>query len=170
MSLRTMGGWQILAFYLLAWAVALVSPFFRGRLLLVPGSNLLSAHLLLMAALLTEAALSRDGAPGLGGPLGVAGLLAAASALLRDVWLLVGRGPEGAIDLLEECCARAGIATVREGGRLILKRHGTSVEGNHVLHGVMLVRFVRRRREPEVEQVREAWRRAVGRGRTRETR
>src|SRR5713101_5488974 len=90
-SLRTMDGWQILAFYLLAWAVALVSPFLRKRLLLVPGSNFVSAHLLLMAALLTEAALSRDGTQGLGGPLGVAGLLAAASVFLRDVWLLVGR-------------------------------------------------------------------------------
>jgi len=163
-----MGGWWLLAAYLALWLLLIASPFLRGRILLIPGTHLASAHLLLASSILLDAAIFPSGMTELSVPLALAVFLAILSRFLRDAWLLLGRGGERAPGALEDLCAREGIELARHGGGLVLKRLGAAVRCVGVVPGVHLVLLDRRRREPEVDRIGREWRRTLSRsgGRT----
>jgi len=156
-----MGGWWLLAAYLALWLLLIASPFLRGRILLIPGTHLASAHLLLAASILLDAAIFPSGMRELRVPLALSVFLAILSRVLRDTWLLLGRGGDRALGALEELCAREGIDLARHGGGLVLKRLGTIVRCVGVVPGLHLVLLDRRRREPEVDRIGREWRRIL---------
>jgi len=156
-----MGGWWLLAAYLALWLLLIASPFVRGRILLIPGTHLASAHLLLAASILLDAAIFPSGMREMRVPLALAVFLAVLSRILRDTWLLLGRGGDRAQGVLEDLCAREGIEMARQGGGLVLKRLGTAVRCVGVVPGLRLVLLDRRRREPEVDRIGRKWRRIL---------
>lgn len=158
-----MGGWWLLAIYLALWLLLLASPFLLGRILLIPGTHLASVHLLLAASILLDAAIFPSGMTELPIPLALSVLLTILSRILRDTWLLLGRGGERALAALEDLCARQGIDRARQDGDLVLKRLGTAVRRVPVVPGLGLVRLDRRRREPEVDRIGREWRRILSR-------
>jgi len=158
-----MGGWRLLAACLSLWLLLIASPFLRGRLLLIPGTHLASAHLLLAASILLDAAIFPSGMKDLPFPLALALFLAILSRIFRDGWLLPGRGGERALEVLEDLCAREGIDLARQGGGLVLKRLGTAVRCVRVVPGLHLALLDRRRRGPEMDRIGREWRRALSR-------
>lgn len=152
-----MGGWWLLAVYAGGWLAILFSPFIRGRILLLPGTHLASAHLLLAAAILADAAVAPAGMPRLPVPLAVAVLMAVFARLFRDTWLLLGPGQERALDHLEDLCRKRGIEVTRHDGTLVLKRLGTGARRRGFGSGLGLVLLDRRRREPEVDRLAREW-------------
>ncbi len=156
-----MGGWGLLAAYLVLWLLRAAPPLLRGRLLLIPNTHLASAHLLLAACLLLDAAVFPSGMEELPVPLALSLLLAILSRIFRDTWLLPGPGGDSAPRVLEELCARRGIQVERLEGSLVLKRLGTAVRCVRALPGIHLVILDRRRRDPEVDRIGREWGRAL---------
>lgn len=152
-----MGGWWILALYAGGWLAILASPFLRGRTLLVPGTHLVSAHLLLAAAMLADAAVAPAGMRRLPVPLAVAFLMAVFSRVFRDAWPLLGPGQDRAMEQLEELCRKRGVEVARVDRTLVLKRLGTGVTWKGFGAGLGLVLLDRRRREPEVDRLTREW-------------
>lgn len=156
-----MGGWRILALEALAGLLYGFVQLLRRRPVLVQGLGAWSFHLGWTALVLADAAVFPGGIPRLGGPLAVGAIPAALLFALRDSWLFAGSGSERSLDLLEESCARYGVPTVRDAGRLVLKRHGAAAERIRLLPGLELVRFDCRRTEKAVLRVQRSWSRRV---------
>ncbi len=162
-----MGGWWLLGIYLAGWALFLISPFLRGRTLLLPGTHLPSAHLLLAAAILADGAIQSEGPAGRAVPLALSLTAALLSFLFRDRWLLLGKSQEISLGLLEEICRRRGVDLVRDRDGLVLKRLGTGVRRAAIVPGVGLVRLDRRRREAEVDRIGREWGQVLSRRQAR---
>lgn len=156
-----MGGWWLLVLYAGGWLAFLVSPFIRGRTLLLPGTHLASAHLLLAAAILADAAVAPAGIRRRMVPLSLAGLMVIFSRVFRDAWLLLGPGQARAVERLEELCRKRGVEVAHREGTLILKRLGTGVTRKGFGRGLGLVVLDRRRREPEVDRLAREWGRVL---------
>jgi hypothetical protein len=149
------GGWGLLGAYLAGWIALLAARFARRRILVLPLGGSYPAHLLLAAAILADAAVFPG--RGIAPPLGAALLMGVLSLALRDVWLVVGRRQQTALDVLEHLCRDRGVDVCRDGDALILKRLGTGVRKSEAGPGLGLVRLDRRRREREVDRLAREW-------------
>lgn len=156
-----MGGWLLLAAFLVLGLLRAAPPLLRGGILLVPNTRLASAHLLLAACILLDAAVFPSRMEELPVPLALSLLLAILSRTFRDTWLLLGPGGDRAPRVLEELCARRGTRTERREGSLVLKRLGTAVRCVRALPGLHFALLDRRRREPEVDRIGREWGRAL---------
>jgi hypothetical protein len=159
-----MGGWNILILYALLASAGAAAALARRRGVLVAVRRLPAHPLLLAAAVLADAAVFPGQLAGLAGPLAATGALFLVALAARNTWPLLGVEPGRAVELLERCASERGIPAVREAGWLILKRHGARVRVRAVLPGLSIVRFDRRRPEPELDLLGEAWRRALADG------
>jgi hypothetical protein len=156
-----MEGEWLLAAYFAGWMLVLVSLIPAGRMLLLPGVRLFSAHLLFAAVILADAALFPAVIRGLSSALGTALVLSILSLALRDFWLLAGPGQQLALEVLERLCRDKGIDVERVDGSLVLKRLGTGVRRISLGPWLGLMKMDRRRREPEVDRLGREWARTL---------